>query len=148
MPFKIGIHPGEVNNDDIFEIINNFDPVKDSSSEFIESPINSDIFLNYSIDELKTDDWKADGMLWENRGQKVINQKTDSFYRVLYHLKIGVGKSTNIFTKKVFRIPNTMSPTIVWYEGDDKKFMLRYHMAIVATQIRFLIALNHQILPK
>ena len=58
-------------------------------------------------------------MLWENRGQKIINQKTDSLYRVLYNLKIGVRKSTNKFTKKVFRIPNTMSPMIVWYKGDE-----------------------------
>ena len=39
-------------------------------------------------------------------------------YRVLYHLKDSVN-STNRFVKIVFRIQSTVSPTILWYQGDD-----------------------------
>ena len=64
-----------LNIDDIFEILTKFDPSKDEFCENIEYPKNNQVYLHYSTDDKKVDDWKADGMLWENNEEKVRGSK-------------------------------------------------------------------------
>ena len=59
-------------------------------------------------------------MSWANKGQKEVNINSDPLYRTFYHLSFGPRHSTSKFGKKIFQIPGSMSPTLVWYEGDEK----------------------------
>ena len=72
VPFKNLKDDDNLNNEEIYSIISNFDPEKDNFSESIEHPKNGDIFIHFSKDDDKLDDWKADGIVWEKRGQKLI----------------------------------------------------------------------------
>ena len=54
--------------------------------ESISNPKNGDLYLHYSNDKAKLSDCKADGMCWDNKGQKALNVKANPLYRSLYHL--------------------------------------------------------------
>ena len=72
--------------DDFFNIISNYDATTQLHCEMIESPKNGEIFIQYSTDHGKVDDWKAVGMIWDNRGQKLVNKSSNPINRILYHL--------------------------------------------------------------
>ena len=118
--FKSGMNAESLNLEAIFKIIVNFDPSKDQYCESISLPKNGDLYLHFSNDHEKFGDWKSDGMSWANKGQKEVNINSDPLYRTLYHLRLGPVHSTNKFSKRIFQIPGSLSPTLVWYEGDEK----------------------------
>ena len=70
-------------------------------------------------------------MIWYNNGQKLTgNQK---LYRILYHLKISSSISTNKFVKKVYRLPSALSPTRIWYQGNENIYFPRSHGNLLNT---------------
>ena len=84
------------------KLLPKFNPSKDEFCENIEYPKNNQVYLHYSTDDKKVDDWKADGMLWENNGQKLRGSKKNPIYRVLYHFKLGVNnKPTNLLKTRL-----------------------------------------------
>ena len=113
--------------EEIYNLIVSFDPIKDKYTEEIQNPKNGEVYLHFSSDYTKLNDWKADGIIWHNGGQKSVNQKSNILYRSLFHLRISKEQHTNKFVKKVFRIPNSLTPTIVCYEGDEKLHIQMSH---------------------
>ena len=116
----------------------------------IEFPISNEILIHYSNDETKLDDWKADGMLWQNKGQKLVNHNVIkkmniSIYRIINHLKIGHNNYTNKFTKNVFQMPGSLSPTLIWYEGDESLHVPKEHTVIQCKIILNLFRPSHRI---
>jgi len=88
-PIKTEISPKSLSYDEIYNSIINFNPEIDNFTEQIESPKAGDVFLNYSLDKKKLNDWKSDGIIWLNNDQKPVNKRENELYKIICHLKTG-----------------------------------------------------------
>ena len=61
--------------EEIYNLIISFDPSIDRYSQLISSRKNRDLYLHYSTNVTKLNDWKSDEMIWFNGSQKPVNQK-------------------------------------------------------------------------
>ena len=62
VPFKTLPEGEDFEFDEIYKVICSFDPEKDPYCETILQPKNGEIYLHFSKDAIKADDWKADGI--------------------------------------------------------------------------------------
>jgi len=95
-PIKTEVGPKSLSYDEICNLIINFNPEIDNYTEQIESPKAGDVYLHYSLDKNKLDDWKSDGIIWLNNGQKSVNKKENVLVNLII-MKILVKKIKLIF---------------------------------------------------
>ncbi len=66
-PIKTEVGPKSLSYDEICNLIINFNPEIDNYTEQIESPKAGDVYLHYSLDKNKLNDWKSDGIIFRFR---------------------------------------------------------------------------------
>ncbi len=48
-----------------------------------------------------------------------VNKKENALYRTIFHLKTGKESHNLNFAKYAYRLPKSVTPTIIWYQGDE-----------------------------
>ena len=99
-PIKTEVGPKSLSYDEICDLIINFNPEIDNYTEQIESPKAGDVYLHYSLDKNKLDDWKSDGIIWLNNGQKSVNKK-NAILKFNKKLQLKIKKKIRMNSKSV-----------------------------------------------
>lgn len=116
-----------LSNEYVDDALTNFDIVTDNYNESIKDPKVNDIYLFYTENINKTEDYKVDGYKWRNNGaKKPVPLNKPLFYKTYYYVKKNNNELSKDFQKHVYEPLETGLPKLIHYMGVEEADMEIY----------------------
>lgn len=106
------------------QILSEFDKDTDVHvNDRILDPQGGEIYLFYTCDPLKYNDWRADGYIWKNMGaNKSVPPKDPVLLKSYFHAKNTEKIACNEFKREIWVKIGLESPVLIHYFGNNSNF--------------------------